>query len=179
LKRNTLIGGVLGTLMSNLGLEIALAKLKIPFFRTKVGDRYVLEGLQEKNWRIGAENSGHVILLDKSTTGDGIIASLQIVSAMVRNQKSLHDLCLGVRLLPQKIINVKCTKGSRPLENHKVKSFILQAEKKLYGNGRVLLRESGTEPLVRVMVEGEDKRQINLLAKETAHLVEEASTMPI
>lgn len=101
LRQGQLRGGAVGTLMSNMGTELALKQLGIPFARAKVGDRYVLEKLQELGWRIGAENSGHVILLDKTTTGDGIVAGLQVLTAMVRNHMSLHDLCSGMKLLPQ------------------------------------------------------------------------------
>ena len=109
LRQGQLRGGAVGTLMSNMGLEIALKQLGIPFVRAKVGDRYVLEKLQEKGWRLGAENSGHIILLDKTTTGDGIVAGLQVLSAMVRNHMSLHDLCSGMKLLPQILVNVRFT----------------------------------------------------------------------
>ncbi len=116
-------GGAVGTLMSNMGLELALKQLGIPFARAKVGDRYVLEKLQEKGWRIGAENSGHVILLDKTTTGDGIVAGLQVLAAMVRNHMSLHDLCSGMKMFPQILVNVRYTAGSGdPLENEAVKA---------------------------------------------------------
>ena len=111
LRQGQLRGGAVGTLMSNMGLELALKQLGIPFVRAKVGDRYVLEKLQEKGWRIGAENSGHVILLDKTTTGDGIVAALQVVAAMARNHMSLHDLCSGMKMFPQILVNVRFTAG--------------------------------------------------------------------
>lgn len=107
LRQGQLHGGVVGTLMSNMGLELALQQLDIPFIRAKVGDRYVLEKLQEQGWRLGAENSGHIILLDKTTTGDGIIAGLQVLSAMIRNKTSLYDLCREVKLMPQVLVNVR------------------------------------------------------------------------
>ncbi len=171
LRQGQLRGGVVGTLMSNMGLEVALKELGIPFARAKVGDRYVLEKLQEKGWRIGAENSGHVILLDSTTTGDGIVAGLQVLTAMIRNNMSLGDLCSGMKLFPQILVNVRFTAGaSDPLENEEVKRITEEVEQKLDRRGRVLLRKSGTEPLIRVMVEGEDEAQVT----EFAHRIAEA-----
>ena len=171
LRQGQLRGGVVGTLMSNMGLELALKQLGIPFARAKVGDRYVLEKLQEKGWRLGAENSGHVILLDKTTTGDGIVAGLQVLTAMVRNHMSLHDLCSGMKLLPQILVNVRFSGATDPLEDAQVKAVTAEAEKELKGRGRVLLRKSGTEPLIRVMVEGEDEAQVTSLAHRIADAV--------
>ncbi len=170
LRQGQLSGGVVGTLMSNMGLELALKQLGIPFVRAKVGDRYVLEKMQEKGWRIGAENSGHVILLDQTTTGDGIIAGLQVLSAMVGNHMTLHDLCSGMRLLPQILVNVRFSGEGDPLESAAVKQALDDVEAALAGRGRVLLRKSGTEPLIRVMVEGEDAEQVGRLA----HLIADA-----
>ncbi|MCW0348691.1 phosphoglucosamine mutase [Pantoea ananatis] len=171
LRQGQLRGGVVGTLMSNMGLELALKQLGIPFVRAKVGDRYVLEKLQEKGWRLGAENSGHVILLDKIATGDGIVASLQVLTAMVRNHMSLHDLCTGMKMLPQVLVNVRFTGEHDPLESETVKTVAQDVEKTLAGRGRVLLRKSGTEPLIRVMVEGEDAAQVTALANQIADAV--------
>jgi len=171
LRQGQLRGGVVGTLMSNMGLELALKQLGIPFARAKVGDRYVLEKMQEKHWRLGAENSGHVILLDKTTTGDGIVASLQVLTAMVRNHMSLHDLCSGMKMLPQVLVNVRFSGSSDPLEDETVKSVTADVEKTLGGRGRVLLRKSGTEPLIRVMVEGENEAQVTELAHRIAEQV--------
>lgn len=171
LRQGQLRGGVVGTLMSNMGLELALKQLGIPFARAKVGDRYVLEKMQEKNWRLGAENSGHVILLDKTTTGDGIVASLQVLTAMVRNHMSLHDLCSGMKMLPQVLVNVRFSGIGDPLEDEAVKSVTAEVEKALAGRGRVLLRKSGTEPLIRVMVEGENEAQVTELAHRIAEQV--------
>ncbi|MCS3404464.1 phosphoglucosamine mutase [Pantoea sp. B566] len=171
LRQGQLCGGVVGTLMSNMGLELALKQLGIPFVRAKVGDRYVLEKLQEKGWRLGAENSGHVILLDKIATGDGIVASLQVLTAMVRNHMSLHDLCTGMKMLPQVLVNVRFTGEHDPLESETVKTVAQDVEKTLAGRGRVLLRKSGTEPLIRVMVEGEDAAQVTALANQIADAV--------
>ncbi|HAI07154.1 phosphoglucosamine mutase [Pantoea sp. AN62] len=171
LRQGQLRGGVVGTLMSNMGLELALKQLGIPFARAKVGDRYVLEKMQEKGWRLGAENSGHVILLDKTTTGDGIVASLQVLTAMVRNHMSLHDLCSGMKMLPQVLVNVRFTGEHDPLQSDAVKTVTAEVEKALAGRGRVLLRKSGTEPLIRVMVEGENEAQVTELANRIADQV--------
>lgn len=171
LRQGQLKGGAVGTLMSNMGLELALKQLGIPFTRAKVGDRYVLEKMQEKGWRIGAENSGHIILLDKTTTGDGIVAGLQVLTAMVRNHMSLHDLCSGMKLLPQILINVRFAGEHDPLESDEVKRVTAEVEKQLAGRGRVLLRKSGTEPLLRVMVEGEDAELVEKLANRIADAV--------
>ena len=175
LRQGQLKGGVVGTLMSNMGLEIALKNLGIPFVRAKVGDRYVLEMLVEKNWRLGAENSGHVLLLDKTTTGDGIVAGLQVLAAMVRNDMSLADLCSGMTMLPQILINVRFSGKNDPLMNPEVKSAIAQAEQQLGNNGRVLIRKSGTEPLIRVMVEGSNQSQVQQLAEKIADAVKQSN----
>ncbi|MEZ2637077.1 phosphoglucosamine mutase [Morganella morganii] len=171
LRQGQLRGGAVGTLMSNMGLELALKQLGIPFERAKVGDRYVLEKLQEKGWRLGAENSGHIILLDKTTTGDGIVAGLQVLSAMVRNNMSLHDLCSGMKLLPQVLVNVRFAGQHDPLASKEVTRVAQEVEKELNGKGRVLLRKSGTEPLIRVMVEGEDEAQVTAMANRIADAV--------
>ena len=172
LRQGQLKGGVVGTLMSNMGLEIALKNLGIPFVRAKVGDRYVLEMLVAKNWRLGAENSGHVLLLDKTTTGDGIVAGLQVLAAMIRNDMSLADLCSGMTMLPQVLINIRFAGKHDPLTNATVKSTIEQAEKQLGNQGRVLIRKSGTEPLIRVMVEGSNRSEVQKLAEQIACAVE-------
>lgn len=174
LRQGQLRGGAVGTLMSNMGLELALKQLGIPFVRAKVGDRYVLENLQELGWRIGAENSGHVILLDKTTTGDGIVSGLQVLVAMVRNNMSLHDLCSGMKLLPQVLINVRFAGEHNPLMSNAVLKVTEQVEAELAGRGRVLLRKSGTEPLIRVMVEGEDELQVTVLANRIADALKQA-----
>lgn len=174
LRQGQLRGGAVGTLMSNMGLELALKQLGIPFARAKVGDRYVLELMQSKGWRIGAENSGHVILLDKTTTGDGIIAGLQVLTAMARNHMTLHDLCSGMKLFPQVLVNVRFAGEHDPLESDAVKQAVQDAELQLGSRGRVLLRKSGTEPLIRVMVEGEDEPTVTSLANGIADAVKAA-----
>jgi phosphoglucosamine mutase len=156
-ERGVLNGGVVGTLMSNYGLEMAIDKLGVPFARSHVGDRYVLELLREKNWRIGGETSGHIVCLDKTTTGDGIIAALQVLSIMVKQDKNLEQLAKGITLLPQSLVNLKTKKASLLAENAEVARVIQNLERSLNGAGRVLIRPSGTEPLLRVMVEGIDR----------------------
>lgn len=159
LRSGRLQGGVVGTLMSNLGLELALNKLGIPFARSKVGDRYVMELLQQKGWVIGGENSGHVLNLNAASTGDGVVAGLQVLTAMLRTGLSLHDLADGFDKFPQTLINVRYTEGAgAPLESEQVIEATKEAEAGLGKKGRVLLRKSGTEPLIRVMVESDDEK---------------------
>ncbi|WP_367298427.1 phosphoglucosamine mutase [Hafnia alvei] len=174
LRQGNLRGGAVGTLMSNMGLELALKQLGIPFARAKVGDRYVLEMMAAKGWRLGAENSGHVIILDKTTTGDGIVAGLQVLAAIVRNHMTLHDLCSGMKLLPQVLVNVRFAGNHDPLQTESVKAVTAEVEAQLNGRGRVLLRKSGTEPLIRVMVEGEDDAQVTEMANRIADAVKAA-----
>ncbi|EGY29409.1 phosphoglucosamine mutase [Candidatus Regiella insecticola 5.15] len=172
LRQKQLEGGVVGTLMSNMGLERGLKKLGIPFIRSQVGDRHVLEKMNENGWRMGAENSGHVILLDHTTTGDGIVAGLQVLTAMVRNKMSLHDLCRDIKLLPQILVNVHFSEHHNPLESAAVTEVTKQIEADLAAQGRVLLRKSGTEPLIRVMVEADrDEKQVRLLANRIAEVI--------
>lgn len=170
LRSGQLKGGVVGTLMSNMSLEIALKMLGVPFVRANVGDRYVLEKMVEHNWTLGGENSGHIIIADKNTTGDGIIASLAVLSAMVQHRLSLNELASAVKLFPQVLINVRFAGGANPLESEAVKAVAADVEKRLEGKGRILLRKSGTEPLIRVMVECED----GALAKQCAEEIAEA-----
>lgn len=171
LRQGKLKGGVIGTLMSNMGLEIAFKHLGIPFQRANVGDRHVLEKMLESNWRFGAENSGHILVLDKTTTGDGIVAGLQILATMARNKISLFDLSQGITMLPQILINVRYDPKNDPLNRELVQEKIKEVESILDQKGRVLIRKSGTEPLIRVMVEGEDRVQVEKLAQEIASLM--------
>ncbi|PSU31873.1 phosphoglucosamine mutase [Photobacterium lutimaris] len=170
LRRGELKGGVVGTLMTNLGMENALKNLGIPFVRAKVGDRYVMEELKSQGWLIGAENSGHVILLDKVTTGDGIVAGLQVMASIVGSKMTLKELADGMTMYPQVLENVRFEGDSNPLESGAVVAATAAVEAKLGDKGRVLLRKSGTEPLIRVMVEGEDAA----LVKESALLIADA-----
>lgn len=172
LRSGKLQGGVVGTLMSNMSLELALKELAIPFSRANVGDRYVIEQLKEKGWKLGGENSGHIIVLDKNSTGDGIIASLQVLSAMAKHKLSLNDLAKAVPLFPQVLLNVRFEKGAaNPLESEDVKAVAADVEKRLAGKGRILLRKSGTEPLIRVMVECEDGELAQRCAEEIVEAV--------
>ncbi|MDH5446893.1 MAG: phosphoglucosamine mutase [Gammaproteobacteria bacterium] len=168
-------GGVVGTLMTNLGLEHALTNAGIPFGRASVGDRYVMEMLQNKGWILGGESSGHIICLDRTTTGDGTISALQIVSAMVKQGKSLRELLDGVSKYPQTLINVKMAEQRiNVVDQPPVKTAVADAEAELNGSGRVLLRPSGTEPLIRVMVEGKDGKQVQSVAEGLADIVKQA-----
>lgn len=171
LRRGELKGGVVGTLMTNLGMENGLKQLGIPFVRAAVGDRYVMEKLLEKGWKIGAENSGHVILLDKVTTGDAIVAALQVLASVIDSNLSLYELSQGMTLYPQVLENVRFSGQSKPLESTAVLAAVKQVESQLGDKGRVLLRASGTEPLIRVMVEGEDAQLVQASALEIAAAV--------
>lgn len=172
LKNGKMQGGVVGTLMSNLGLENALTKLGVPFARSAVGDRYVMELLQQKGWAIGGENSGHILNLNMASTGDGIVAGLQVIGAMLRSHLDLHSLSSGFDKYPQKLINVRYAEQSEnPLEDNSVQSAVKEAEKSLGKRGRVLLRKSGTEPLIRVMVESDDEAASLKWAEEIAEAV--------
>lgn len=167
-------GGVVGTLMTNLGLEKSLNQLGIDFVRTQVGDRHILAELDQRGWILGGETSGHVLWLSATTTGDGIISSLQILHAMQQQQLSLHQLKQGLTKLPQLIINVPAAEPLQVAKTPEVAAAILDAEKALKNSGRVVLRPSGTEPLVRVMVEGEDHSMIESIAQGIAKTVTSA-----
>jgi phosphoglucosamine mutase len=164
-------GGVVGTLMTNLGMEQALAGLGIPFTRAPVGDRYVLEKMVEKGWQLGGENSGHIICLDKHTTGDGIISALQVLHALKAEGQGLDQLCDGMQLYPQVLVNVKTRKGFDFAADTKVSEALEATRVRLGDKGRVLLRASGTEPVIRVMVEGEGHGFITELAESLAHTI--------
>ncbi len=168
--------GVAGTLMSNFGFELGLKNLGIPFGRAKVGDRYVIEMMGEKNWSLGGESSGHVVCGCATTTGDGIIAALQVLQALRKENKTLHRLKLGMQKLPQVMINVKTTKKV-DLDNHEViQAAVQKASEELADTGRVLLRASGTEPVIRVMVEGQQHDLVDRLAHQLAEIVEKEAS---
>lgn len=175
LKSGVFEGGVVGTLMSNMGLELALEQLDIPFARSNVGDRYVMELLREKGWQLGAENSGHIINLNHTSTGDGIIAALNVLTAIKQQNKSLFELRQGMTMLPQILVNVRFTGDSDPINSSSVKASVERVNEVLSGRGRVLLRKSGTEPLIRVMVEGPMMDEVTALANEIADAVKLAS----
>ena len=172
--RGKLKGGVAGTLMTNLALEHALQKHQIPFDRAKVGDRYVLELLKEKNWQLGGENSGHILTLDKHTSGDAIIAALQVLHALKRSGKTLSQMGEALQLYPQVLINVT-TKAKLDLQLPEIQLAVKEAESELKDAGRVLLRASGTEPKIRVMVEGQNAALVQQLAERIAKVVEALS----
>lgn len=179
-REGGLTGGVVGTQMSNLGLQRALEAADIPFLRAKVGDRYVMSMLQENGWRLGGESSGHIICLDRCTTGDGIVAALQVLKAMVDQRAPLHQVKQGLRIYPQTLINVHLS-GSNIMKagdldqcgplNHAVQ----KAQSELGSEGRILLRPSGTEPVIRVMVEGEDEHQVTRIGEDLAEEVRTAA----
>ena len=172
---NRLQGGVAGTLMTNLALEHALYQQNIPFARANVGDRYVLELLNIRGWQLGGENSGHILTLDKHSSGDGIIAALQVLHALKVSKKTLSDMRATLVLYPQVLINVKTTKKFDFKHNTAVQAALQQAETELGDSGRVLLRASGTEPKIRVMVEGQRREQVQHLAENIADAVRKAS----
>ncbi|MEN9853527.1 MAG: hypothetical protein RL162_819 [Pseudomonadota bacterium] len=167
IDRGEKIGGVVGTLMTNLAIENAIKSLGLGFERAKVGDRYVLELLQNKQWIIGGEGSGHLLCLDQHSTGDGTIAALQVLAAMQEKQKTLNDLLNGVEIYPQVLINVKTKPDYNWQSDLKLKTAITNAEQSLVGKGRVLIRASGTEPVLRVMVEANEAN----LAQQTAEAI--------
>ncbi|MGL4316954.1 MAG: phosphoglucosamine mutase, partial [Pseudomonas sp.] len=171
--RGKLQGGVVGTLMSNLGLELGLAELGIPFVRAKVGDRYVMAELGERDWQLGGENSGHLVCCQHTTTGDAIIAALQVLMALKRSEQTLAQARQALRKCPQILINVRFAGGVDPVEHPAVKDACARVTERMAGRGRVLLRKSGTEPLVRVMVEGDDEVQVRSYAEELAKVVTE------
>ncbi|MGJ3257856.1 MAG: phosphoglucosamine mutase [Alcanivorax sp.] len=166
--------GVVGTLMSNFGLELALQAQGIEFVRAKVGDRYVMEQLDQRGWLIGGESSGHLVCLDCTSTGDGTVSALQVLAALSRRDQSLADAVADVALLPQTMINVRGSNRDGFMDKAEVKAAMAEVETKLAGNGRILLRPSGTEPLVRVMIEGKDADQVASLCRDLADVVEKA-----
>ncbi len=171
LAQGTLTGPVVGTLMSNLGFEHALGKLGIGFARTKVGDRYIMERLKQDDGILGGEPSGHIICRDRTTTGDGIVAALQVLQALVETGSTIEEQAAEVDLYPQILLNVPLDRQRDIVGLPAIQAGVAAAEKELAGKGRVLLRPSGTEPLIRVMVEGEQKRKVETIAQRLADLV--------
>ncbi|MGZ3315253.1 MAG: phosphoglucosamine mutase, partial [Caulobacteraceae bacterium] len=167
-------GGVVATVMSNLGLERFLNKLQLKLERTQVGDRYVTERMRMGGFNLGGEQSGHVVLSDFSTTGDGMIAALQVLAVLVKSGKSMSSLARQFEPAPQKLENVRIA-GGKPLENPEVQKAIADAEAKLNGSGRLVIRASGTEPLIRIMAEGDDEVLVGKLVKDLAGVVKKAA----
>lgn len=163
--------GIVGTVMSNMALELALEKAQVPFVRANVGDRYVLQALDENGWVIGGEPSGHILTLDKSTTGDAIIAALQVLTVMVEQKKALHELVADFHLLPNVLVNVRLEAMFDPYAVPALATEFEKAEQQLKGRGRLLIRKSGTEPVIRVMVEGDDLQEVTDLANHLADAV--------
>lgn len=180
-QKGLLRGGVVGTLMSNYALEKAINDLGFPFIRTQVGDRYVLEALKKHDWRIGGETSGHIVCLDKTTTGDGIVAGLQVLAAMIKQKKTLAELNQDMHLYPQTMINLRTEHASLLAQQDELVKAVDALNHKMKGRGRVLLRPSGTEPVLRVMVEGQDKLEVESEAKALANYIQslEANLMEI
>jgi phosphoglucosamine mutase len=169
------LDGVVGTLMSNLGFEHAICRLGVPFARAKVGDRYVLEVLVERGWKLGGENSGHIICLDRHTTGDGIVSALQVLAALRETGQTLAEACADLAFYPQKLINVRIRADFDWRQDPLIREAQEAAAAELGRDGRILLRPSGTEPLLRVMVEGKDGAQVQALARKLAAVVEAAA----
>ena len=168
LGRDEHVPGVVGTLMTNMAVEVALKKRGVQFVRAKVGDRYVLEELEKHKWILGGEGSGHLLALDKHTTGDGLVSALQVLQACVRSGKTMAQLLDGVTLFPQTLINVRLAPGQDWKANTRLTEATQAAEAELGDSGRVLIRASGTEPLVRVMVEARDAGQAQSCAQRIA-----------
>ncbi len=173
-RRDALNGAVVGTQMSNLGLERAVRELGLDFLRAKVGDRYIMELLLERGLQLGGESSGHIINRNLSSTGDGILSALQVIEAMVGSGRTLHELKRGMQKLPQRLVNIKLNSMPGFSSCPEIDEAVRQAERELNGRGRVLLRPSGTEPLLRIMVEGEDAMQVDSLISTLAGRVESA-----
>jgi phosphoglucosamine mutase len=174
-RRGRLKGGVVGTLMTNLGVELALKELGIEFERARVGDRYVMERLLANDWVLGGEGSGHLVIRDCTTTGDGIVSALQVLLALSRSGATLAQLRSGMTKLPQDMINVRVAERFDPLSRKDIAEAVSRAEAELGGEGRVLLRASGTEPLIRVMAEGKDAERISRVARQLAGVVESSA----
>jgi phosphoglucosamine mutase len=172
LERGEAVPGAVGTLMTNMAVEVALKARGLEFVRAKVGDRYVLEELEKRGWLLGGEGSGHLLALDKHTTGDGLISSLQVLKACVRSGRSLSQLLEGVQLYPQTLINVRLAPGQDWKKSKALASETQRAESELGGHGRILIRASGTEPLLRVMVEARDETQARSTAERLAQAVQ-------
>ena len=173
-RTGVLEGGVVGTILGNLGLERSLAAIGVPFARAPVGDRHVLELLKAKRWQLGGESSGHILCLDVATTGDGIVAALQALAAMMESGKSMHELKAEMTKLPQAMVNVEAADPASVVQCGQVAEAAHSRERALAGRGRVLIRPSGTEPVIRVMVEGESETEVTAIAEDLAEVVKQA-----
>lgn len=169
--------GVVGTVMSNMALELALHRAGVKFVRAKVGDRYVLQHLEEHDWHIGGEPSGHILTLDRSTTGDAIISALQVLRVMVEREHALHELVADFKLFPQVLENVRLKHMIDPYSDDVMKAAFDKAEQQLAGRGRLLIRKSGTEPVIRVMVEGDNIDEVKQLAKHLAQVIRDNAAL--
>ncbi len=172
-RTGRLAGGVVGTQMTNFGAELAFEKLGVPFVRAKVGDRYVMEQLKQRNWQLGGEGSGHIVCFDKASTGDAIVSALQVLIALWDEGKSLADLKRGMTKLPQVLRNVRIKEKTDPLAHTPIVDAVSKQEARFEGSGRVLLRASGTEPLIRVMAEGQDSALVEDVVNELVGVVSE------
>lgn len=166
--------GVVGTLMTNMGLQLALEQQGIDFARAKVGDRYVMQALEKRGWTLGGESSGHILTLDKASTGDAIVAALQVLALVVETGKSLSQLLTGYTQLPQTLVNVRLNQRQDPFAHNELAARFAKAEQVLAGRGRLLIRQSGTEPVIRVMVESDDKIECDAMARELADAIQQA-----
>ncbi len=178
LQRKMMDEGVVGTVMSNWGLELSLQQMGVKFVRTQVGDRYVIEALEQHGWRLGGEPSGHVLCLDKMTTADGIIAALQVLYAAFNADKTIHELTAGLIKFPQVTLNVPSQNSLIISQDDQVQKTLKDIRKQLKNHGRALLRPSGTEPVIRVMVEGEDKQNINHYAQQLVEVIRKVDSRP-
>jgi phosphoglucosamine mutase len=173
IQQRLLTGGVVGTVMSNLGFEQAIRQLGVEFVRVPVGDRYIMGELTKRKWHLGGEPSGHIVCMDTTTTGDGIITALQVLAAMCNQNQTLAEIRAGLVKFPQVLLNVKVTAKDTSIDKPRIQQAIKDAETELGKKGRILLRRSGTEPLIRIMVEGEDAQHVQALAQRLADVVKE------
>ena len=173
LQQGLRVQGAVGTLMTNMAVELALRSRDVDFVRSKVGDRYVLETLQEKNWILGGEGSGHLLVLDKHSTGDGLVSALQVLQACVRQQMGLSELLKGLRLFPQCLLNVRIKPGLDWAQHAALRQAQADVEHELAGAGRILIRASGTEPVLRIMVEAGDEALAQRCAQKIAASLED------
>ncbi len=171
IQQHAQFGGIVGTVMSNLGFEQAIRQLGVEFVRVPVGDRYIMSELTRRNWHLGGEPSGHIVCMDTTTTGDGIVTALQVLAAMQECNQTLAEIRTGFTKYPQILLNVKVDGQDVSIDKPRIQQAVKDAEIELGSKGRVLLRRSGTEPLIRIMVEGEDEQHVRQLANRLADVV--------